>query len=126
MKGNGIREKIILQLLKDFHLNTIDRQIFIDNPLKEDEIKDAIKGILSVNSFFPNKFSSWDNCKFNYDGYVIEKLSNEKILVHFQASGAWMNLIENKTSSFQAVNEAVDFYFRHALKGEIDGINIEI
>ena len=119
------RQKIILELLKNVHLNVQDRRIFNDNPLEIDEIELGIRTILNTNSFFPCKFSFWDSKIFNYDGYVIEKVSESKCFVHFQASGATMNLLVSKTFSFDSVNKAIDFYTKEELKDNIDGIIIK-
>jgi len=119
------RQKIILKLLQNFHLNVQDRQIFQNNPLSIGEIEFEIQAILETNNFFPSKFSFWDNEIFNYDGYVIEKISENECFVHFQVSGANMNLLESKTFSFDCINKAIDFYIREELKDNIDGITIK-
>ena len=119
------RQEIITKLLQYFHLNVRDRQIFNDNPLTIDEIEFGIQTVLSTNNFFPNKFSFWDSEIFNYDGYVIEKVSGNKYFVHFQVSGATMNLLVSKTFSFDNINKAIDFYIKEELKGNIDGITIK-
>ena len=119
------RQEIILELLNNFHLNVQDRQIFNDNPLEIDEIELGIRTILNTNNFFPCKFPFWDSKIFNCDGYVIEKLSESKCFVHFQVSGATMNLLVSKTFSFSSVSKAIDFYTKEELKDNIDGITIK-
>ena len=124
-KTNIIRQEIILKLLRDFHLNVQDRKIFNDNPLTIDEVEFGIQSVLNTNNFFPNKFSSWDSEIFNYDGYAIEKISENKYFVHFQVSGANMNLLGSKTFSFDSIDKAIDFYIKEEFKGNIDGIPIK-
>ena len=125
MEMKTTRQKKILKLLQDFHLNVHDRQVFNDNPLNIEEIELGIQAVLKTSNFFPNKFSSWDSEIFNYDGYVIEKVSENKYFVHFQVSGASMNLLESKTVSFDSIDKAIDFYIKEELKSNIDGIIIK-
>ena len=123
-RKNITRQETILKLLENFHLNVQDRHIFNDNPLRVDEIKFGIQTALNTNNYFPSKFSSWNSEVFNYDGYVIEKISENKCFVHFQISGANMNLLGGKTFSFDSIDKAIDFYVKEELKGNIDGITI--
>ena len=123
---NITRQELILKLLRDFHLNVQDRKVFNDSPLTIAEMEFGIQSVLSTNKFFPNKFSSWDSEVFNYDGCVIEKISENKYFVHFQISGATMNLLESKTFSFDGIDKAIDFYIKAEFKeGNIDGIPIK-
>ncbi len=105
------------------HLSVAERQTFGDRPINIDEAKETIKEELNKHKFFPPVTDSWDNDKFYSDGHVIEKRGTKYIL-HEQISGSSMNLLLDKESVFENIDEVVDKYLR-LQNMNIDGVKIE-
>jgi len=117
------RKESIRKLLLTNHLNVLERQTFNDRPINFEEAKETIKEELKKHKFFPPITDSWDNTKFYNDGLVIEERGTKYIL-HEQLSGSSMNLLLDKESVFENVDEVIDRYLR-TQNMNIDGIKIE-
>jgi hypothetical protein len=117
------RKELIRKLLLTNHLSVPERQTFNDRPINIEEVKETIKEELKKNKFFPPVTDSWDNNKFYNDGLVIEGRGT-KFILHEQLSGSSMNLLVDKESVFENVDEAIDKYLRPK-NMNIDGLKIE-
>lgn len=66
------REILILRLLTTFHLNNVERILFIDNPITLQEIEICIQEELNKNLTFPLSVNDSES----FEGYYIKKLDN--------------------------------------------------
>jgi hypothetical protein len=116
------RKELIRKLLVTNHLNVPERQTFSDKPISIDEAKEIIKEELEKQKFFPPITDSWDNSKFYNEGLVIEQRGTKYIL-HEQVSGSSMNLLMDKETVFENIDEVIEKYLRPQ-NMNIDGITI--
>jgi serine kinase of HPr protein (carbohydrate metabolism regulator) len=109
------RESTIKKLIEQFHINVIERRIFIDNPLKLSEIKAYVNKALETSKYVPAIAESG-----GLEGFYIEKTPTA-ILLHGRDYHGFIN-----SKKYDSVDDAVEVYIKKEWGTAIDGINLLI
>lgn len=113
--------EITEKLLKEFHINVLERKLLPAGKVKMSMIKKVINKILKNTGWFPENWRP----DLPFAGSLLEVLSENKILLYKKAEASFSNykLIEKKEySDFdEAITDCIKFMFGH----EIDGIKID-
>jgi len=121
------RQELIKILLTDFHLNSIDRQVFKNSPIQLKEILDTIEIELRNKNIFPGKATLWKKGEPVFEGFFIEKINENKFKLHAQRHYATdpFTLAESNEQEFLNFEKLVEEYIKREYKFIIDGLKIE-
>jgi len=118
--------EILQKLLISGHINVFERQEFADNRISVAEIMTFIKSWIKTSNCFPPNISIWSPGKPVYEGAILEKLNEEKYLLHYQRSHAIEPTIlaESHIEEYTNLDSAIMKLIKTNWGSNIDGIII--
>ena len=122
-----MQEDILKKLVIKGHINVIERNDFKDNKIPINSIAETILKSLNENKMFPPNAEVWKLGQSVFEGYFIEKVKEDKYLLHSQRAHAIQPnmLADSKYEEFISKSEVVTEYIRLAWGDSIDGIRID-
>lgn len=124
MRDQIIRKWLIEGLIYRGHLNMEERSMMGDKVIKMSEIKQVLSEHFKSARFFPEvKVSSKE---FLHDGYIIEKLEENKFMLHFGQYGPWGDYRGSEPVGTPKNFDDVIKAFFDGQSDNIDGIKIII
>ena len=127
MKKKEDRQQLIKRLLTTYHLNVVDRQIFKDNLIDINEVKDIIRQSLTDNKIFPPTCYIWTKGQPVCEGYFIESVDVGKYELHWrrQETMAPAILAEKSEMDYNDFDMLVEHYMELEYNYNIDGLEIK-
>jgi len=120
------RQQLIKLLLSNFHLDTVERAEFAENPIQLIEVIGVVKEILQYKRFLPESASIWTDGNPVFEGYFIEKTCDNCFKLHWQRQqiNNPFQLAEKDEQFYDSLEAVVDDFIKKEFNYSIDGMMI--